>query len=289
MSRTPEQTQRLTVRIMLGMGFAIFLLLTGIGAWQYNHKKNLAETATPVTLNVAEVLKLCDVERKSNKNWSSTGVYPCEEAARIVAEKNGMTPWRSVEVDYAIVTWESEGKSYRERYPVRRISETPLQPGMEVQAYADPANPTSVERPFSASDWNDFLLLSGLGAGLGAFAALIGFWAARWNRRIQERGLAAGGTIAEDGRVVYPDTDAAGRPVQMVMAGWARVANYAATAILVLGTLLAALAALAGLSKSDMSALQGAFMILVLSITVWKLLRYIATLGLRPAARADGV
>lgn len=287
MSRTPEQTHRLTVRIMMAVGLGIFLLMAGIGAWQYNHKKNLASTATPVTLDVAEVLKLCSVERKSNKNWTSTGVYDCEEAARIVAEKNGMTSWRSVPGDYAVVTWQSEGKPYRERYPVSRISETPLQPGMQVAAYADPADPTNVERPFSETDWSNFTFLAALGAGIGGFAALIGLWAANWNRRIQERGLAAGGAIAEDGRIVYPSTDAQGRPVEMITPAWSRFTVYLSRAVLVLGTLLAVLAAIGGFTTNDMTAVKGAFMILVLSLTIWKLLQYLASFGPRPASARD--
>ena len=283
MTKTPDQIQRLTVRITSMMGIGIFLLLAGIGAWQYNHKKNLATRATPVTLNVDEVVKLCSVERKVNKNWTSAGVYPCEEAARIVAEKNGMTPWRSVEGDYAVVSWESEGKSYRERYPVSAISNNPLEPGTQVAAFADPANPTSVERPFSEADWSNFLTISALGAGIGAFVALMGLLTGRWNRRIQERGLAAGGVIAEDGRVVYPKTDGDGNAVVLVAAPWARYLNYLATAVFVLGTLLAALAAIGGLSKDDMSAVQGAVAIFVLSLTIWKLLRYFASMGARPA------
>lgn len=287
MSRTPEQTHRLTVRIMMAMGLGIFLLMTGIGAWQYNHKKNLATTAIPVTLDVAEVLKLCSVQRKSNKNWKSTGVYPCEEAARIIAEKNGMTSWRSVAGDYAVVTWQSEGKVYRERYPVRRISEAPLKPGMQVQAYGDPADPTDIERPFSEADWSNFQLMAGLGAGIGGFAALIGLWAANWNRRIQERGLAAGGAIGADGRIVYPQTDTMGRSVQMITPPWARYTRYLARAVLVLGTLLAVLAAIGGFMENNISAMQGAFTIFVLSLAIWKLLQYVASFGPRPATPAD--
>jgi hypothetical protein len=286
MSRTPEQTQRLTVRIMMAMGLGIFLLMAGIGAWQYNHKKNLAATATPVTLNVAEVLKLCSVERKANKNWSSTGVYACDEAKRIVAEKNGITAWRSVEGDYAVVTWDANGQSYREQYPVSRISEAQLQPGMQLQAYADPADPTSIERPFSEADWSNFKFMTALGAGIGSFAALIGVWAANWNQRIQERGLAAGGAIGADGRIVYPESDATGRAVELVTPAWARYTVYLARAVLVLGTLLAVLAAAGGLMKSDVAAVQGAFTIFVLSLMVWKLLHYIASFGPRPAERS---
>lgn len=287
MTRTPEQTHRLTVRIMTVMGLGIFLLMAGIGAWQYNHKKNLATTAIPVTLDVAEVLKLCSVERKSNKTWHATGVHDCEEAARIVAEKNGMTSWRSVAGDYAVVTWQSEGKVYRERYPARTLSDLPLERGMQVAAYADPANPTSVERPFSASDWSNFKLMTGLGAGIGGFAALIGLWAANWNRRIQERGLAAGGSIASDGRIVYPETDSMGRAVEMITPPWARHARYLARALLALGTLLAVLAAIGGYMKNDISAMQGALTIFVLSLAIWKLLNYLASFGPRPATPAD--
>ncbi len=287
MSRTPEQIHRLTVRVMMAMGLGIFLLMTGIGAWQYNHKKNLATTAIPVTLNVEEVLRLCSVERKSNKTWHSTGVHDCEEAARIVAEKNGLTSWRSVPGEYAVVTWQSEGKVYRERYPVNAFSELPLERGMQVAAYADPANPASVERPLSASDWSNFKLLTGLGAGIGAFAALIGLWAANWNRRIQERGLAAGGAIGADGRIVYPQTDTMGRAVEMITPAWARYTGYLARAVLALGTLFAALAAIGGYTTSDINAMQGAFTIFVLSLAIWKLLLYVASFGAQPAAPGD--
>jgi hypothetical protein len=272
---------------MMAMGLGIFLLMTGIGAWQYNHKKNLAATATPVTLEVAEVLKLCSVERKSNKSWHSTGVYDCEEAARVVAEKNGMTSWRSVAGDYAVVTWQSDGKVYRERYPARALSDLPLERGMQVAAYADPANPTSVERPFSASDWSNFKFMTGLGAGIGGFAALIGLWAANWNRRIQERGLAAGGAIASDGRIVYPQTDALGRAVEMITPPWARYTGYLARVVLVLGTLLAVLAAIGGFMENNIAAMQGAVTIFVLSLGIWKLLHYVASFAARPAAPGE--
>lgn len=287
MNKTPEQIQRLTIRIMTATGLGLFLLITGIGAWQYNHKKNLATTATPVTLTVAEVLEMCSVQRKSNKTWTSTGVYECAEAARIVAERDGLTPWRSVAGKYAVVTWDSQGKSFRERYPVGRISEGTLEPGMQVEVFASATDPTDVERPFSEADWSNFKFMMALGAGVGGVAALIGVWAANWNRRVQERGLAAGGTIGPDGRVVYPAADAMGRAVQIITPVWSRYTVYLARGVLVLGTLLAALAALAGYSENDMTAVQGAFMILVLSVMVWKLLRYVASFGPRPAIPSD--
>lgn len=283
MSKTPEQIQRLTVLITTAVGLGIFLLMTGIGAWQYNHKKNLATTATPVTLNVAEVAQLCSVEKKVNKNWSSTGVHPCEEAARIVKENNGLTSWRSVPGDYATVTWESEGKSYSERFSVGAISDKPLEAGMQVAAYADPANPSFVEKPFSEADWTSFLTTSGIGAGIGIFSALLGLLIGRWNKGIQDSGIAAGGTLRADGRIVYPATDAAGNAVEFVTPTWARIIKYLGLAVLLLGSLLAVMAALGGFAKSDMEAVKGAVMILVLSVGIWKLLTYVASFGARPA------
>jgi hypothetical protein len=75
----------------------------------------------------------------------------------------------------------------------------------------------------------------------------------------------------------------------MVTPGWVRYVNYLATAILGAGTLLAVLAALGGLTKGDMSALQGAIIVFVLSLTLWKLLRFIASFGPRPVTPAEKV
>lgn len=284
MNKSPEQLEHLSRRITLGIALAIFVFMTALGFYQYRERKAFAAKAVPVTLTVVNTETRCRVERKSNKNWHTEGVYACPEAQAIVAQKNGsFTPWRSVEVPYALFAWESSGEMVQDWKAVAQFSSTSLQPGAQVPAIVDPKNPRLIERPFSDDDWTSAVTMSAIGGALGAFVVAIGWWAARWNRKYQERGLAAGGTIGPDGRMVFGAAQAEGTPVVLVTPTWARLVGYGAHAILGLGLLLAVLAAGAGWSSQDATALQGALAIAAISVGLWKALRYLASLGTQPA------
>lgn len=287
MSKTPEQIQRLTHLITGGIGLAVFLLFTAFAYYQYEQRKAFAAAGTPVTLSVDQTETRCTVEKKSNKQWRVQGIYSCEEAQRIAAEQNGaFTAWRTAEVPYALVSWQVAGQSFKEWMPVAQLSSSPLQSGMQVAGIADPAEPAKVQRPFSDQDFSQFLLLSGVGAGIGAVMLLMGFAVGRWNRRAQERALQAGGTIKTDGNIQYPAEDANGKPLEMVVPAWSRFLTWGAHALLVFGLLFALAAAASGYSTGDKQAMQGAIVIATLSFGIWKTLKYLAKLGVTPRVTA---
>lgn len=271
---TPQKTQRVTILIMAGVGAAIFLFISGIASYEYWRKSKLAETHTPVTATVEAVGTLCALEKKVGKRWDTEQIIACDEARNLAATRNSfITPWRATEGQYVQFIYDVNGSAQRNLKHVAVFGDT-VAAGQTFAMYADPADPQSVEMPMDAEDTNLFWTMLGFGAVIGAATAAVGWVVAYFNRRRQDKVLAAGGSVTPSGEVLYPTTTQDGQAIVYSQPTWARVVKYAGITILVLGLVIGALAAIG--SDGNPAALRGGFVIALISAAIWRLCAYIA-------------
>lgn len=281
MTSTPAETERLTVIALSALGVLMFVLFAGLGGWSLWSKMHLPDTHQPVTVKVEAVDTLCEVQRRSGKSWVLESVHACDEAARVVAEKTGMTRWRSVDVPYAAVAYTAGGAAQQKLMRASEVSVHAVKAGDEVAMYADPADPKAIQRPIDDSDYSTFWTLFGVGAGVGALVAVLGKWLGRLNRNRQEAALAAGGTINPNGTVNIPQATPEGRKIELDVPLWAKIVSLFGTVVLFAGLAFAALGLIGALSTGEggSGAIFGSLIIAAVALVTWRATRMITALG----------
>jgi len=182
------RTQRTTTRIVGAVGFLIFLMIAGIAAWIAWSSYERDQTWTHATATVRQLEILCDVEKKNGKNWDLTDTLPCEEAHKIVAEREGVfSSWRATEVEFAFLEYEAGGHAQQARVRSVVISDVPLTSGTSIPILVNPQNPIDLARPFTSSDVTTFWVMLGFGFGIWVLTVVIGMFVASRNRKAEEK------------------------------------------------------------------------------------------------------
>lgn len=270
--------------IMIGVALLIFLLFTGISgvtAWlKWQHSQSW--TLTQATVDSHETL--CQVERKSGKNWTNDRVLECAEAAEYVKQNDSfLTPYRFLQVPYATFSYETGGATYRQQKPVHLFREAAGPVGTTFPIMVDPADSDAIDEPWSDRDMESFWTMSLAGLGLGVAILLFGLLILAVLRRSAEKRMAAAAALAQAPVRAPSSVTAFGRnPVVTPSAAvplWSRLLGWLGVVILVLGLLFALLAAIGGWSKGDNDAILGGAVVGGLGIVVWLILRFLAGLG----------
>lgn len=278
---SPAKTYKLTLLIVGGIGFAVFLFITGVAGWHLWHKSNFHRTHDPVTARVEDISTLCAVQHKPNKSWNTVQITDCAEANRIVAERKGVfASWRSVAGEYVLLSYNAGGEDRQERLEKSMLGDQPMHVGSDITMYVDRDDPSAIERPYQSSDVQSFFTMSAVGAGIAAFALLMGWGIGSLNRRYAEAVLAAGGTMSPQGHAVYPSVKNHGTAQALVIPLWTKVLEYVGLAVLIVGLVLAGLALLG--NGADADTVNGAMLIGGLSVVIWRLCKYFASQGKRP-------
>lgn len=287
-SATPEFIYRRTIHATLGVGLLLLLLFVGMAGYELSRKLGLPTTHEAVTVKVENIGTACGVEKKVNKRWAQEGVFSCEEAAKVVAERNGVvTPWRSVESTYALVAYTALGSAQKKLIPVRLLSDQPVAVGAEFAMYADKAKPQLVEFPLRESDTSSFWVMSFIGVAAALFSAGLGWFVAHYNYKSQikalsqaaARGAETSGTETVNAAQIGPADGIAVAPPL-----WSRLVRWSGNCVLALGLLMAALAAL-GNSDGTPDKYRGALIMAILAVGIWRLCAYVASLGVTRAWR----
>lgn len=175
-----------SLRYLMLTGFAVFLLLTAIGAfmaWQrYAHGRDW----TPAVAEIVWTGTMCEVERKSGSSWNRERTLTCEQAAAYIADNQSLIGprRRSREVAYAEADWEAGGQAVRKLVPAAGISSSRIAVGDKTEIVVDPDNPENFDKPFGGGDLKLALIMSAFGAAIWAAIVLLGQLAISMNARL---------------------------------------------------------------------------------------------------------
>ena len=271
---TPEHTQAMTIRVMLGVAALLFLLFAGIAVWSlwssYQHTKSW----TPSEATIESLETLCSVEQKRNKNWHvEETAIACDEAARLVKERDSLlSNWRVSKTTYAEITYAAGGEQRRQKLPVTMIADETALPGSRYHIYVDPADPMRLDKPFGQGQINSFLAMLGIGAAIAGFTMLVGWLVAKANRKKAETRLALA-------QAAPADAAAPAMAAAVAMPLWAKLTRWLGIVILVGGMLLGALAIIAALYDGNTGAASGGVGVMAISVGIWRVLAFVANRG----------
>ena len=271
---TPEHSQRMTIRVMLGVAALLFLLFGGIAVWSlwssYQHTKNWR----PSEATLESLETLCNVEQKRNKNWHvAETAIACDEAARLVKERDSLlSNWRVSKTTYAEISYAAGGGLRRQKLPLTMIAEATALPGSRHPVYVDPADPMRLDKPFGQGQINSFLAMLGFGAAIAGFISLVGWLVAKANRKKAETKLALA-------QAAPADAAAPAMAAAVAMPIWAKLTRWLGIVILVCGMLFGALAIIAALFDGNTSAASGGVGVMAISVGIWRVLAFVANRG----------
>ncbi|MBX3577096.1 MAG: hypothetical protein KF723_07790 [Rhizobiaceae bacterium] len=290
MTTSAAYTQRVTIAVVGLTGFLIFLIIAGITAWLAWSSYDRSQTWLHVTATVEKIDYLCDVEKKTGKDWKLVETVICEDAAATVAKNDGVfESWRYSEAEFATIAYEAGGQPQRVTVRSLIIATDRLAVGDSVPIVVDPANLTDVQRPFSSEDTDMLWRGAGIGAAIWGATLVLGIVIAGINRSRHEKRAAAQTLSMESAWGQQPaaapppaQAATAGPDVPQV-AGWARFLRIVGL-VLLIGATLFALLAVAG-ANGDREVVIGAGVIFAAGLVAWIVLRLIARAGgRRPGA-----
>lgn len=182
MSQPHTQVDRRIVIPAYAIGAFTFLLFAGAGGWSLWAKMRLPQSHLQTMVKVEALLTLCEVQSRSrdkspSRTWNLEGVYPCEEANRVAAG-NRITKshvfWRTVEAAYARVLYTTPRAEHEKTIRIGDLPGRSIKVGDEFSMFADPHDPTQIEKPVDRADYARFWTLTLVGAGAGLFVVWIG-------------------------------------------------------------------------------------------------------------------
>lgn len=261
--------------------FALIVSISGFTTWtKYAHSRDW----TPVTAIVAGHEVLCQVERKSNRNWVDVVLTDCEEAARIVEKENGfLSNYRSTQVQHALLDYEAGGAPRRKSVPVGAFAGAEGPAGSSIPIFVNPADTNDIDEPWSSSDLSFFWSMSAFAAVLAGLWMLIGYGVAWMNfRGIKKRQALAAEVAASSGAAGAAAATPFGRAAALThppKPAWARVLGWLGFIVLLLGLAFGVLAAIGGLSNGDSSAILGGAIVAGVAVLVFATARSVSRIA----------